>query len=587
MASGQRPFREEVAVRLVDAILHQAPMPPRKVNARISPELERIILKCLEKDPENRYQSAKELAVDLRRLGLPTSAATMPSRLPRSRRWSLAVVGALAALLAVLVGLNVGELRDAVWSRVSGRAKPARIESLAVLPLENLARDPSQDYFADGMTEALIAALARIGALRVISRTSVMQYRGAKKPLPQIAKELGVDAVIEGSVLREGDQVRIAVQLIHGPTDRHLWANSYQRELRSILTLQSEVARAIADEIKVKLTPQEQARLASARPVNPEVYESYLRGRYDLDRRSAEAARQALRHFEHALGIDPTHAPSYAALADAYMVLGTGFIAAQPATEARPKGKVAAMKALEIDPGLAEAHAALGATYLCYDWDWAAAEAELRRATELNARYAPPHQWYALLYSAMGRFDDALAAARRAQEFDPLAPSASVYTPRVLYYARRYDQAREALGKVLDLDPDFILAHFWLGRCFVAQSVRERAISELRTAVNLSGRGPVMLAALAHGYAVTGQGAEARKLLGELNELSKQRYVPSYNIAEVYAGLGERDRAFEWLEKALVERTDLLIWLKVDPVWDGLRPDARFQNLLRRIGLPL
>ncbi|MBI3697151.1 MAG: hypothetical protein HY238_20240, partial [Acidobacteria bacterium] len=265
----QRPFREEVAVRLVDAILHQAPIPPRTVNARISPELERIILKCLEKDPENRYQSAKELGVDVRRLGMPATATTIPSRPPRARRWSLAVLGALAALLALLAGLNLGEFRDAVWSRVSGRAKPARIESLAVLPLENLARDPSQDYFADGMTEALIADLARISALRVISRTSVMQYRGTKKPLPQIARELRVDAVIEGSVLREGDQVRITVQLIHGPTDRHLWANNYQRELRGILTLQSEVARAIADEIRVKLTPQEQARLASARPVNP------------------------------------------------------------------------------------------------------------------------------------------------------------------------------------------------------------------------------------------------------------------------------------------------------------------------------
>ncbi len=336
MSTGQRPFREAIVSRLTDAILHQPPVPPRALNARISSELERIILKCLEKEPENRYQSAKELGVDLRRLAAPSAmpVAVIPAPRPKIslRRAVLSGGVAVVLLLAVIASVNVGAWR----ARLLGRAASPNIESLAVLPLANLSRDPEQEYFADGMTEALITDLSKISALKVISRTSVMQYKGVKKPLPEIARELGVDGVIEGSVQRSGGQVLITAQLIRAATDTHLWAESYERELRDVLALQSEVARAIASEIKVKLTPQEQTRLASARPVNPHAYELYLKGRFYWSKRTDEGLKKSVGYFNQALEEDPTYALAWAGLADTYLNMG-GEYRVLPPPEARPE----------------------------------------------------------------------------------------------------------------------------------------------------------------------------------------------------------------------------------------------------------
>jgi serine/threonine-protein kinase len=362
MATGQRAFRETLASRLIDAILHQAPVAPRAVNSRISPELERIILKCLENDLENRYQSAKELAVDLRRLSTPSAKVAVVPRRTRFSWQRVALGGAvLAALLAVVLGFNV----DGWRARLLGRATPARIESLAVLPLENLSHDPEQEYFAEGMTEALITELSQISALRVISRTSVMQYKGTKKSLPEIASELHVDGVVEGSVQRSGDRVRVAAQLIYAPTDTHLWARIYDRELRDILALESSVARTIADEIHVKLTPWEKAHLTAVRQVNPAAYEAYLRGRYFWNKRTPEDLRKGTEYFHKAVDLDPTYALAYAGLADGYNLLA--IYDERPPREAMPLAKAAAKKALELDDSLAEAHASLAYIEWAYD----------------------------------------------------------------------------------------------------------------------------------------------------------------------------------------------------------------------------
>lgn len=584
MATGQRPFRDPLPTRLTDAILHQAPQPPRALNQRISAALESIISKCLDKDPENRYQSAKEVGVDLRRLGMAASVAmAQPARPVRTGpRTVAAAVLAGVVLLGLLVGLNVGGLRK----RLLGSGAAPRIESLAVLPLANLSGDPGQEYFADGMTEALITDLAKIRALKVISRTSVMRYKEVKKPLREIARELNVDAVVEGSVLRVGDRVRITAQLISAVTDEHLWAENYERDLRDVLALQSEVARAIAAEIRVKLTSQEQARFAATRPVDPEAYEAFLKGRYHWYRRSPDALKKALEYLERAIAKDPTYALAHAGLADAYNSLGWDLFAVLPPAEAYPKAKEAAKRALELDPNCAEAHAALGWAAAAYDWDWATAEGEFRRAIELKPQYGPVHIWYSHFLEAMGRTEESFEESKRAIESDPLGLILNLHMGWYYLFARQNDRAIEQLRKTLDLDPGFILARMLLGEAYEQTGMFEHAIAEFEKAVNLSERHPIYLAGLGHGYAVSGRRDDAQKTIKELQQLSSQRYVPARGIAEIYIGLGDKDQAFAWLDKALKQRNGWLFHIKGNPRYDSLRSDPRFRALLKRLNLP-
>jgi len=600
MATGHQAFSGATSAAIFDAILHRAPTPPVRLNPELPAKLEEIIGKALEKDRKLRYQTASDLRADLQRLKRDTESeravaavydrrketALIERRYRMGWRWAAAGVGATFMLLAVLLGLNVGGLRDRLLTSVGARrAVPLpRIESLAVLPLANLSGDPEQEYFVDGMTDELIADLGQIEALRVISRTSVMQYKGVKKPLPQIARELNVDAVIEGSVLRSGDRVRITAQLIQAVTDKHLWAKSYERDLRDVLALQSEVAGAIANEIKIKLTPQEQARLASARPVNPEAHEAYLKGRYYWNLRTEEGLKKSSEYFQQAIEKDPGYALAYAGLADTYGVVATWNVMAPK--EAYPRAKAAAFKALEMDETLAEAHALLGSAREEYDWDWVGAEKEFKRAIELNPGYATAHQWYAEYLSVMGRHNEAIAEAKRAQELDPLSLMINAIGGRVFFYARRYDEAIAQCRRTLELNPGFYPAHLFLAWAYEQEKRYAEAISEYQKAIAPGQSNPLLAAELARGYVAAGKRTEALTVISQMGELSKRRYVSSYVIAQIYTALGDTGRAFQWLEKAYQERDSQLAWLKAEPGFDSLRSDPRFQNLLRRMNFP-
>jgi TolB-like protein/tetratricopeptide (TPR) repeat protein len=585
MATARRPFEQTLSTALVNDIIHKPPPSPGRLNPKLSPKLQDIILKCLEKDPENRYQSAKELLVDLRRVGTPSSVAPIapPVRI-RLGRWgtTLSVSAGAILILAALVRLNVGGWRD--WrARQPGPAGAPNIRSLAVLPLANLSGDPEQDYLADGMTEELITELAKVGSLKVISRTSVMHYKGANKTLPQIARELNVDGVVEGSVQRSGERVRITAQLIRAATDEHLWAEEYERDSRDVLVMEEEIARDITKEVRVRLTPEENALLAGARPIDPQAHEAYLKGRFYWYKRTDKDLKKALEYFQQAIEKDPNYAAAYDGLADCYLELTE--YGSLSTSEARPKAEAAARKALEIDPSLAEAHATLAGIRDLIDWDWVDAEQEYKRAIELNPNYATSHDWYSLYLAEMGRTAEAIAEGRRAQQLDPLSPRANSVVCWQLYFARRYDEAIEQARKTLELDADYMPAFWCSGAAYAEKADFKEAIAELQRAVTLSGGSTEIQAWLGYTYAVAGKRDQALAILEQLKNRSKHEYVAPNRFAEIYTGLGDKDQAFKWWSKARDERSDL-IYLTVWPATDSLRSDPRYRELLRSMGLP-
>jgi len=463
-------------------------------------------------------------------------------------------------------------------------ATPRQIQSLAVLPLENLSRDPEQEYFAEGLTEELITTLAKIGELRVVSRTSVMLYKGVRKPLSEIARELGVDAIVEGTVLRSGHRVRITAQLIDAAEESHLWAESYERDLRDVLTLQSELAQAIAREVQVRLTPQEQTHLAQVHPVDPEAYESYLKGRYYWNRRSVPGLAKAVQYFRRAIEKDPTYAAAYSGLADCLSVLGLyGVISPD---ESCGKAKSLALHALAMDHSLAEAYTSLAFATLFYDYDFVAAEKGFERSIELNPRYATAHSWFGYYLAAMGRHEEGYTEAKRAIRLDPLSSPFHFVLGIVYWHARRYEQAIEQLEKAYDLDSDNALAQSVLGYAYLCKARYEPAITALQKAVQLSQGATTFIASLGEAYAAAGYQDEAQKILEQLTELSKQRYVMSYPVARIYTALGKKDEALRWLETAFGEHAALMVFLKTDPRLDDLRCDPRFEDLLRRMNFP-
>jgi len=455
------------------------------------------------------------------------------------------------------------------------------IRSLAVLPLENLSRDPEQEYFADGLTEALINSLSRIAALHVISRTTAMRYKKTDKTMPQIARELNVDAIIEGTVLRSGERVRISVQLIDAHTDTHLWAQNYDRDLRDILALHADVAQAVAREVEVKLTPNDYAHFSHTHPVDPEAYEAYLKGRYYWNRRPAELGK-AIQYFEQATTRDPGYAAAFTGLADCLNSLTAYGVA--PPNEGSVKARHLAQRALEIGDSLAEAHTALALATI-YDYDFSTAEREFERAIELNPRYAHAHAMFSFHLVVTGRYEEAYTEVQRALRLDPLSSITNSIAGWVYFYGRRYDQAIEQLQGTLELDPRSGTAWGFLGWAQSCKSLHESAIVSLRKSCEIwPGSSPV--AWLGQVYATAGYRGEALKIVEQLQELSKQQYVTPYGVGRIYAALGQKEEAFCWLETAYEQRANWMVLLKVDPCLDDLRPDPRFQDLLRRMNFP-
>jgi TolB-like protein/DNA-binding winged helix-turn-helix (wHTH) protein/Flp pilus assembly protein TadD len=494
-------------------------------------------------------------------------------RLP-SLTWKISVFVLLLILMASL----------ATWKLYSWNHPFPVIRSLAVLPLESLSSDASQDYFADGMTDELISDLGQLSALRVISRTSVMAYKRARKPLGQIARELNVDAVVEGTVFRSGDRVRITAQLIEASADKHLWSQSYEGELRDTLALQSKVARAIADQIRINLNPQEQAALKNLKVVKPEAYESYLKGRYFWNKRTADGLKVALAYFNQAIDEDPKFARAYSGLADTYALLGDWEYAVMPPAEALPKAKAAAIQALELDSTLGEAHNSLAFSLDVFDWDLDLAGKEFRRAIELNPGYATAHQWYAAHLIVLGGNGEAIEEMRKAESLDPLSLIIGADLADFLVIAHSYDESIRESRKTIEMDPNFALAHNQLGQAYLQKHMPDEAIAELQKAVQLSGSSPTCMANLARAYVASGKRSEAVTLLNDLKKRSNSSYSHASEIAVIYVALGDTDQAMSWLEKGYEERFNPSVLLR--PGFDPLRSDPRFEDLLHRIGLP-
>jgi TolB-like protein len=462
------------------------------------------------------------------------------------------------------------------------REPPPRVQSIAVLPLESLSQDPEQEYFADGMTEELITTLGKIGALRVTSRTSVMRYKGTKKPLPQIAQELKVDALVEGTVLRSGDRVRITANLLDARTDHHLWAESYERDLRDVMSLQDDVARAIAEAITLNLTPQERASLADASPVNPEAYRLYLEGRYHAAKRTLPGFEKSFLLYQQAIAKDPGYASAYAGLAETYGLLP--FYSGAVSKEAFPKAKAAALKALELDNSLAEAHAAMGFVLFYGDWDWPGAERELKSAIELRPSFVISHHWYAEYLSAVGRHDEAIAEIKRAQELDPLSPLLYGIGGEIYTNARRNDEAVEQCRKALDLDPNYALAMQNMAGGYMGKRMYKEAATEYVMADRAYGMNNSSGQALA--YAITGKRADALRILRRLQEPANQQELMSILATRLFLALGMEREAVDWLEKAYAEHEAYAPFWNVHPAFDPLRSDPRFQALLRKMNFP-
>jgi TolB-like protein/Tfp pilus assembly protein PilF len=483
-------------------------------------------------------------------------------------------------VLAGVVGLALLGIAY-IFTRGRGNATSPKIKSLAVLPLKNLSGDPAQEYFADGMTEAVIGRLSMIRGLRVISRTSSMRFKDTRLSTPEIAKSLGVDAIVEGSVMREGGRVRVHAQLIRAATDEHFWSETYDRDLGDALALESEVAQAIAQRVQVTFTGDERARLAATRSVAPEVYESYLKGAFGQSNSRTEI-EISIGYFEEAIRKDPTFAPAYVGLAFAYDDLGTLLVGASP-EEVRPKAISAARKALELDPDLADAHALLGDMQQD-QWHWAEAEAEFKRALDLKPNAAAAHLGLANWLLCQGRTEEALVWSRRARELDPLGAT-GLSNGWILFNARRYDEAIGELRSVLAVHPDYAAAYWFLGYALIAKGQSEEAISVLEKTVSLMDRSPGSLEFLATAYAHAGRRREALRLINELKQRRKTSYVSADALVDPYLALGDYDEAFVWLERAYQEKSGGLQYLKVDPFFDPVRKDPRFADLQRRVGL--
>lgn len=577
MLTGSQPFHRESPAETMVAIVREDP-DMSKLPPSCSGAVRRLLRRCLEKSPEARFQSSRDLAFALAGSYEGETVRT-DGRLPRSTTrlvW-------LKAFGVVAFALGLGLLaRSGILAPKSSPPAP-RIQSLAILPLRNLSADPAQEFFADGMTEALITTLGRIRQLRVISRTSVMRFKQSRQPLSAIARELGADAVVEGTIQRSGERVRITARLIDASEDRPLWAESYDREVREVLALQSEIAGRIANEIGVQITRPERSRLDRIRPMKPAIYDEYLQGLYHWNRRTPDRFAKAIAHLDRAIAGDPGFAPAHAALADCYNLLGSVETGALPPRVAMPRARQSALRALALDGDLAQAHASLGHYKLFFDWDWAGAESSFLRAIDLDPSYATAHQWYGIYLMLRGRMDEAIREGNQARLLDPLSLVLQVSLGNRYFYARRYEDAVRLNLQALDLDASFAPAHFHLARAYVAMGRMAEALDHYREALRLSGGSPAIQGFLGHALAKAGQPEEARRILRNLEVAARTRYVPAQAFTAIYVGLGQRERAVAWLHRAYEERSGMMVYLAVDPVADGYRSDPRVAELLRKV----
>jgi eukaryotic-like serine/threonine-protein kinase len=580
MATGRRAFSGSTSGVIFHAILERVPTSPLRLNPELPPDLERIINKALEKDREARYQSAKDLSIDLRRLKRDTNLGRAdrraghdtPGGANRSRpRWKTALITGAFALFALLgVSASLYLLR--------GRSDV--IDSVAILPFSNLSADPDIGYLSDAITEGIVNSIALLPNLKVTSHSSVFRYKGRELEPMAAGRELGVHAVLVGRVMHRGDNLLVSAELVDVRENRHIWGAQYNRKMADILAVQEEISRELSAKLR-RLTDEEKKRLAKRQASNSTAYQLYLKGHYYAAKVSKEGLDKGINYFNQAIAIDPNYALAYNGLAYSYIVSEGWFL---PPKDVMPKARVAAKKALELDDMLVEAHTSLGEVHYWYEWDWLAAEREFKRAIELNPGYARAHEVYGWYLVTSGQADEAIVEMKRAQELDPISLETNALLGWCLYLTHRYDQAVEQLRTTVELDPNNWLAHLYLGRAYEQKGEFSQAVTELQKARLIAAVVPETSAALGRAYAVSGKKEQAKEVIDELKEQSKRSYVPPYNIATIYTGLGDKDQAFRSLEKDYADRSWYLVFLKADPELDLLRSDPRFRDLMRRVG---
>ena len=573
LLTGEVPFKGDYEQAVSYAILNEEPKSLKRYSKEVSEILDKIIRKCISKTPSNRYQSVNEILLDLSNLNKKNDGGKKQLLSSATLKW---IIPLFIILMVIVFYVSLKFLKM--------DTRPNHIKSVAVLPFTNMSADSDQEYFTDGMTEAIITELSGIKALHVISRTSIMRYKDTNKSIPEIAGELNVDAIVEGSTMLAGDQVRISAQLIEANTDRHLWADSYNRNLENILELQKDVAQAITQEIRIAVTPVERMRLSESRNIDPEAYQMYLRGRFFWNKRTKEGLEKSIEYFQSAIEKDPTYAMAYAGLADAYSILGlNGLIASH---ETMPKAKTAAKKALEIDSTLAEARITLAGIKGMYEWDFAGSEIEFKQALELNPNYASGHQWYGLVLLSRGRLNEAFAELKLAQQLDPLSMVINFAVCQYYVDTKEFDKAIEEFIKIIDLNPEFPYTYYYLGFAYDQKGMYDQAVSQYRKFIQIyDTTTPEQIEAFNKMYHKEGIHGIHKLFVEWLKADSKHHYVSAYNIASTYAYIGKPDSAFSWLEKAYEERDGLITSLNLDIFWENLRSDPRYKNMLKKIGL--
>jgi serine/threonine protein kinase/tetratricopeptide (TPR) repeat protein len=581
MCTGMLPFRGDTSGVIFESILNRAPSPAIRLNPDVPPKLEEIINKAMEKDREVRCQSAAELRADLKRINRDTESGKITSSDSAKLRWSIrTIVISALAFVSVIALVAAG-----VFYFGSSSSTRTRINSVAVLPFANASGDPNAEYLSDGITEGVIDRLSGLPNLKVISRTSAFRYKRRDIEPQKVAKELGVEALVTGRVMQRGDEISVSAELVDAREDKQLWGEQYGRKLADIVSIQQEIATAVSGNLRMRLTSEEKTRLAKSPATNPEAYQLYLKGRYQANQGTAAGLKNGIEYFQQAIDKDASYAPAYAGLADAYG--GLSGLIYQPPSETLPKAKAAAMKAVELDETLAEAHAALAMVDWFYDWNWPSAEREFKRAIELNPNSAGSRSRYLVGLISRARVDESIVEGERAQELDPLVPTELPYAYLV---ARRYDESISRYQKTLDLYPDIAYKRAEMAWAYAMKGMYAKAIGEYdkipESAKAVAAENQLVASGLGWVYAVSGRRAEALKIAKEFKDLSTHAYVDFYQFAAIYAGLGDKDETFRLLEKAYEEHSSNMPFLAVDPFWYEMRSDPRYANLLRRMGLP-